>query len=216
MFGSLKKRQPYSARGAFFAYRHFCCCWFRIDLHIFETFFCRRHFINVFNCDCNSKMPTETESRNIIKSILNVRCREGATIADIQSKWLGILSWLSLLFINLKDHCWSTFQNNQLHFFVFNFFWKDDYGEVVGRPLPDIDNFLNSIECAYSINNSDGGPKWYVRSENMQHLTKLIMEQKTPQSRPYRPQKAARQSIKENSHVEECYFKDNIVYKHMR
>lgn len=86
----------------------------------------------------------------------------------------------------------------------------------MGRPLPDIDNFLSSIECAYSISNSDGGTKWYVRSDNMQHLTKLIMEQKTPQSKPYRPQKAARQSIKENSHVEECFFKDNIVYKHMR
>lgn len=31
-------------------------------------------------------MTSDTEAKNIIKSILNVRCRDGATIADIESK----------------------------------------------------------------------------------------------------------------------------------
>lgn len=31
-------------------------------------------------------MITEIEKQNIIKSILNVRCREGSTIADIEGK----------------------------------------------------------------------------------------------------------------------------------
>lgn len=31
-------------------------------------------------------MTVEVEEQNIIKSILNVRCREGATIADIERK----------------------------------------------------------------------------------------------------------------------------------
>ncbi|XP_031636567.1 maternal effect protein oskar-like isoform X2 [Contarinia nasturtii] len=60
-----------------------------------------------------------TEAINIIKSILNVRCREGATIADIES----------------------------------------DYIEIVGKPLPNVYKYLNSIDSVYCIDSSDGEPK---------------------------------------------------------
>lgn len=89
MFFSLTKRQRFgaTARGPFFTYRHFCCCWFRIELNIFEKLICPR-FVNIFHCDCRilSKMTTETEAIKIIKSILNLRCRDGATLADIERK----------------------------------------------------------------------------------------------------------------------------------
>lgn len=35
-------------------------------------------------------MTTEIEAKTIIKSILNLRCREGATLADIQGKTQNI------------------------------------------------------------------------------------------------------------------------------
>lgn len=41
-------------------------------------------------------MTTETEAHKIIKSILNLRCRDGATIADIESN--VVLKWFALNF----------------------------------------------------------------------------------------------------------------------
>ncbi|XP_031636566.1 maternal effect protein oskar-like isoform X1 [Contarinia nasturtii] len=118
-----------------------------------------------------------TEAINIIKSILNVRCREGATIADIES----------------------------------------DYIEIVGKPLPNVYKYLNSIDSVYCIDSSDGEPKWYVESENMEHIKKFIFEQKPNQKplqpKPSRPQKALSCSIVKPN---DCFFKDNIVYRHMR
>ncbi|XP_055300859.1 maternal effect protein oskar-like [Sitodiplosis mosellana] len=119
-------------------------------------------------------MTTETEAKNIIKSILNIRCRDGATIADIER----------------------------------------DYHELTGEPLMDAYNFLNSIDCVFCIESSNSEPKWYVNSDSMEHIKKFILEQRQPQStKPNRPpQKALNHSIKGN----DCFFKDNIVYKHMR
>lgn len=84
---------------------------------------------------------------------------------------------------------------------------------MVGKPLTDAYNYLDSIDCVY-CDRSDSEPKWYVTSNSSQHIKKFILEQKQPQStKPYRPpQKPLNQPIKGN----DCFFKDNIVYKNMR
>lgn len=46
-------------------------------------------------------MTTDSEKKNIIKSILNLRCRDGATIDDIESKlWNNMFTFLCAHF-----HC---------------------------------------------------------------------------------------------------------------
>lgn len=55
-----------------------------------------------------SKMIVEKEEQSIIKGILNVRCREGATIADIERKSMERYVLARFLFILLLI-CWVTF-----------------------------------------------------------------------------------------------------------
>lgn len=88
---------------------------------------------------------------------------------------------------------------------------------MVGKPLTNAYNYLDSIDCVY-CDRSDSEPKWYVTSNSSQHIKKFILEQKQPQStKSYRPpQKPLNQPMYEPIKGNDCFFKDNIVYKHMR
>lgn len=142
-------------------------------------------------------MIVQKEQENIIKSILNVRCREGATIADIERKSkLGAL-------IELEFICCVKY----FEFILIT----EDYEELVGEPQLDIYNYLNSMDCVYCIKSPSGEIKWYVNSENSIHITKLIREQKS-NIQKQKPQKMLNDSINGN----DCFFKDNIIYRHMR
>lgn len=116
---------------------------------------------------------------------------------------------------------WRCFQTFSL--IIQNTLQTGDYEDVTGESLLDAYNRLNSIDCAYCITHPNGESKWFVNSgTKFHHLTKLIMEQNQQKikpyqresfrSKPYRPQKQLNHSIGEN----DCFFKDNIIYKHMR
>lgn len=77
----------------------------------------------------------------------------------------------------------------------------------------DAYNYLNTIECVYCVENPNNVLKYFVHSDNMQHISKMIIEQKPSQPKPFRPQ---RDEVNRSINVNDCYFKDNIVYKHMR
>lgn len=79
---------------------------------------------------------------------------------------------------------------------------------MIGEPLMDSYDYLNSIDCVYCTESQDNVVKWFVRSDKMQHISKLILEQKPAQPKPMRPQRAL---IRIG-----CYFEDNIVYNHIR
>lgn len=149
-------------------------------------------------------MITETDKQNIIKSILNVRCREGSTIADIEGK----CSWNAFISVHTEFDGYF-FQH-----------LKDDYEEVTGDRLLDARTYLNTIDSVYCDVYSNGQPKWYVKSDNTLHLTKMILEQRPiqhhqhyfqaqkPQLQP-KPQHLFDDTINLN----DCFFKDNIIYK---
>lgn len=145
-------------------------------------------------------MISEIEKQNIIKSILNIRCREGSTIADIE----GELAWRFIKRVLMQD-------GEFLHY-VHSI--QDDYEEITGEPLLNAYICLNTIDCVYYDVYSNGTPKWYVKSDNVQHITKMIMEQRFPQQQQHQqPQRKPRHGLNESIKSGECFFKDNIIYK---
>lgn len=84
---------------------------------------------------------------------------------------------------------------------------------MIGEPLNDVNNILDSIDCVYCSESTDKEPKWYVKSATSEHIKKFILEQRESTKPNRRPQqKALNYTINGN----DCFFKDNIVYKHMR
>lgn len=106
-----------------------------------------------------TKMTTEVEDQNIIKSILNVRCREGATIADIKRKsWHTKCAQLMPQYHNLdyfgyifKEIMKKSLEN---HFWTFTITWTAWTVFIVlqvqivnqnGMPKATICNILQSL-----------------------------------------------------------------------
>lgn len=91
---------------------------------------------------------------------------------------------------------------------------QDEYEEVTGEPLFDAHTSLNTIDSVYCDVYSNDEPKWYVKSDNIQHLTKMIKEQRSAsqqqqQQRQPKPQHVLNDTINSN----DCFFKDNVIYK---
>lgn len=86
-FTSFTERLHFAAiaRGVYFYFcRFFYCSTFQPDFCNIST--PNFVFVKLFYCELLSKMTKDMDKTKIIKSILNIRCREGATIADIESK----------------------------------------------------------------------------------------------------------------------------------
>lgn len=86
----------------------------------------------------------------------------------------------------------------------------------------DAHTFLSTIDCVYCDVYSNGQPKWYVKSDNVQHLTKMILEQRPAQQqqqhqqqhRQYQQQQPKPQHVLNDSIISnDCFFKDNVIYK---
>lgn len=103
---------------------------------------------------------------------------------------------------------------------------QDEYKEMTGEQLLDALTCLNTIDCVYCDVYSNGTPKWYVRSDNIQHITNMIWEQKPAQQQQQQPQQYNRQYHQQQQqqqkpqHVlddsinsNDCFFKDNVIYK---
>lgn len=105
---------------------------------------------------------------------------------------------------------------------------QDDYKEVTGEELLDAHTSLTTIDSVYCDVHSNGQPKWFVQSDNLQHITKLILEQRPAHQHQYqhqhhhhkllqqqqqqrkpKPQHVLNDSINSN----DCFFKDNVIYK---
>lgn len=112
--------------------------------------------------------------------------------------------------------------------FFYIWFRKDDFEEITGEPLLNASIYLNTIECVYYNVFSNGTTKWYVKSENIGHITKMILEQKPAkqqqesydhhnhhhhhmqqQKQCRKPQHELNESINSN----DCFFQDNVIYK---
>lgn len=72
----------------------------------------------------------------------------------------------------------------------------------------EICNYLSKIEGVYCIN-PGANSRWYVRSENTEHISELILKQKQPRQIQYRSFEC-----KNTLNMSDCFFKDNIKYKY--
>lgn len=77
--------------------------------------------------------------------------------------------------------------------------------------MPDDYNCLKNIDGVYCEKDPTGEARWYVKSEKLQHITKLIQDQKPIQVRPYRQTEMNR-----STDGNDCFFKDNNSYKNRR
>lgn len=99
---------------------------------------------------------------------------------------------------------------------------EDDYEEVTGESLLDPHTTLNTIDSVYCDVYSNGQPKWFVKSDNIKHLTKMILEQRPPKEQQHQQQQHQQQQQRQPKpqHVlndtiisNDCFFKDNVIYK---
>lgn len=159
-------------------------------------------------------MITEIEKQNIIKSILNIRCRTGATIAEIEGK-RTIFQWQTAF-------CRQIYV---IFFYIHALPNQDDYEEITGEPLLNASTCLNTIDCVYYDMYSNGTTKWYVKSENVEHITKMILKQRPAQQQQYsyhhnhsyyqqqKPYRKPQHELNDSGNSNDCFFKDNIMYK---
>lgn len=149
-----------------------------------------------------------SEEVNIIKGILNARCREGATVE------------------NIKGNC--------DYFLAQDFFHRniclnsenlpDDFTEFIGKPWQmadrtwnEIEDYMASIDGVYCMGARGDSMKWYIRSEESAHIQKLILKQKRQIERSPSPKKCVAKKFASNSiEPKECFFKDNYAYKYKR
>lgn len=151
----------------------------------------------------------------IIKSILNLRCREGTTLADLEGKCQWLIS---------KVHFLRNFLGAFHIEFQFAMFaiCTDEYYDIVGEPWPmanrtieEISTQLASIDCVYCVGPPNGTARWYVQSNNTKHIKLLILDQKI-QMRGTRPRKIPKdhRSSDDQRSSDDCYFMDNVTYRY--
>lgn len=173
----------------------------------------------------------DLQIKRAIKCIINLKCRTGASLKDIQ----GSKDYFSLNFSNRikRCECYAL--------------CLDEYEEMVGPwPLPNHSlqqnyDLVNTIEGVHCVESRDGTFKWFIgENTKMKHLTGLIINQR---ERPPKRQQTANVSncttTSVNSSVNgsvnnsvvdnashnatngsiesnDCFFKDNIAYKRLR
>lgn len=158
----------------------------------------------------------DTHTENIIKSILNVRCREGTTIADfegtcysrsypfcVEGDWSDcfFISWLAISLIlhssSLNRLSFHLRKTDDVTMWLCDHVSTVEYFDLVGVPWPfaqcspaEIASYLNSIADVHGVIAHNGQTKWYIRSARTQHLNKLIQSQ-----RPERTKRVPRSMV---------------------
>lgn len=149
----------------------------------------------------------------IIKSILNTHGKKGASIADISGKYL-------------------SFSSNFLANFTHDPRFSDDYFELTGekwklrdKSIKEIDNYMKHIDGVYCTK-TPTNCVWHINSAKLEHIAKLISQQKTrsPYQRTVRKRNLNKSSESNiSNHREkypvnprECFFRDNYIYKYSR
>lgn len=191
-------------------------------VHVFffltQFFFFTNYFeLILFIRVARIKVMDSLEEINIIKGILNTRCKDGATVEDIK----GIIH----LTMYIANNIVLIVHENSVHLkTIFNFIFEDDFTAFIGTPwqmanktFDNIKNYMESIDGVFCIESHAGPIKWFIHSKETVHIRKMIQEQRrssecSPKSRKF----VSKQFLNKTIDAKECFFKDNYVYKYKR